>query len=125
MTILAAAALDFIEQLKQRSRGRHIRHAWIYEPLVIVSDDELKHSCFVTVKSRLNHISATQFYIDDPPTGISTLIKAKTTGQYPRLIELRLAPGPDAKLHVKSGRINGWRQTKMSIEDEARLRRPP
>ena len=124
MTILAAATLDFIEQLKQRSRGRHIRHAWMYEPLVMVSDDELKHASFVTVKSRLNHISATQFYIDDPPTGVSTLIKAKTKGQYPRLIELRLAPGPDAKLRVKYWRVNGWQQTKMSIEDEARLHSP-
>lgn len=117
MTILAAAALDFIEQLKQRSRG------WVYEPLVVVNDDELKHSFFVTVKSRPNnHTSATRFYMDDPPTGVSTLIKAKTKGQYLRLIELRLAPGPAAKLHVKYWRINGWRQNKISIADWAYLR---
>ena len=116
MTILAAAALDFIEQLKQRSRG------WIYEPLVVINDDKLKHSQFVTVKVRPNnHTSATQFYIENPPTGVLTLIKAKTKGQYPRLIELCLAPGPDAKLHVKYWRMNGWRQNKMSIEDGRHL----
>lgn len=118
MTILAAATLDFIEQLKKRSKG------WMYEPLVVVNDDELKHLQFVTVKSRPNnHTSAIQFYIDNPPTGISTLIKTKTKDQYPRLIELRLVPGPGAKLHVKYWRVNGWRQNKMSIEDWAYLRR--
>ena len=117
MTILAAATLDFIEQLQKRGKG------WTYEPLVVVSDDELKHSQFVMVKSRPNnHTSATQFYMDNPPTGVLTLIKAKTKNQYPRLIELRLAPGPGAKLHVKYWRMNGWRQNKMSIEDCKHLR---
>jgi hypothetical protein len=108
MTILAAATLDYIQFLKSHSSG------WSFEPLIVTSDDPLRHQQFVTVKGRSNHVSPTQHYIDNPPTGVATLVKARTKGHYPRIIEIRLAPGPVAKLHLVYWRANGWRQNEIS-----------
>lgn len=109
MTILGAAILDYIQYLKENSKD------WSYEPLVVTKDAELMHEGFVTIKERPNnHTSPIQFYIDNPPTGLSSLIKAKTKGHYPRIIELRLAPGPVAKLNLKYWRMNGWLQNETS-----------
>jgi hypothetical protein len=109
MSILGAATLDFIQYLKDASTG------WSFEPLVIVGDDLHQFNPFVTIKERPNnHTSPIQFYFDNPQTGPSSLIRAKQKG-YVRFIELRIAPGPAAKLCVRYWRGNGWKQTEKSF----------
>lgn len=107
--ILAAAAIDYIDHLKKNSKG------WVFEPLVVTSDEPLKHDRFVAVLPRPNNcVSPYEFYVDNPPTGVSTLIKASKRGHYARLIEMRLDPNPTTKVLLRYWRINGWKQNEVS-----------
>jgi hypothetical protein len=107
--ILAAAAIDFIDHLKKHSRG------WVFEPLVVTDDDPLRHERYVTVLTRPNnHTSPYEFYVDHPPKGVATAIKAAKAGHYSRLIEMRLDPGPTAKVELRYWRVNGWKQNEVS-----------
>lgn len=107
--ILAVAAIDYIDHLKKHSKG------WVFEPLVVTDDEPLQHERFVTVLTRPNnHTSPYEFYVDHPPTGVSTMVKASKSGRYPRLIEMRLDPGPTTKVLLRYWRVNGWKQNQVS-----------
>lgn len=107
--ILAAATIDYIDHLKKHSEK------WVFEPLVVTDDHPLRHGRFVTVKTRPNNsVSPYEFYVENPPTGIATMVKATKSGHYPRLVELRLDPGPTAKVLLRYWRVNGWKQNQIS-----------
>jgi len=108
--ILTVATIDYIDHLKKHSKG------WTFEPLVSTVDKPLKHEQYLTAKSRPNHISPCDFYLDHQQKGPITLVKATKPGHYPRLIELRLDQGPTAKMFLRYWRINGWKQNQVSYK---------
>lgn len=109
--ILAAAAIDYIDHLKKHSKG------WTFEPLVVVDDEPLQHERFIRVRTRpSNGISPYEFYVENFPTGVSTLVKASKPGHYPRLIEIRIDPNPTTKVILRYWRVNGWKQTQTSCK---------